>query len=109
MARLVVIAGPDACLGFSAAGVETREVEDGEDPNEILSEIFSDERYGIVVADESVLERAPGSLRARVEKRGYPIVVPLNIPDRWEEEPEGESPVVKLIRRAIGYQIKIRK
>lgn len=108
MARLVVIAGPDACLGFNSAGVETREV-DGAEPGEVLSEVFSDEKYGIVIVDDGLLGRAPANLMARVEKRGYPIVVPVTIPDRWEEEPEGESPVVRLIRRAIGYQIKIRK
>jgi hypothetical protein len=45
----------------------------------------------------------------RIKKSGLPVIVPVNIPEAWGEGGPEEAPFARLIRRAIGYHIKLKK
>ncbi|MBI2414126.1 MAG: V-type ATP synthase subunit F [Deltaproteobacteria bacterium] len=109
MAGILVLTGKGASLGFRCAGLECREAGEDESIPEILSGIQASGRYGLVVVEERFLEKVPENVMKRIRKKGLPIIIPVNIPGKWGEAEYGESPVVRLIRRAIGYQIKLRK
>ncbi len=109
MSEFLIITAPGASLGFRCAGVECFEAGDGVDVPSFLFKLQAEGRYGLVAVEEKILKRVSDNEMRRINKRGLPIIIPINIPEKWGEVEFGESPVVRLIRRAIGYQIKIRK
>lgn len=109
MAELLVITGPGASVGFRCAGIDTLEVEEDSDVSGTLLDIQSGGRYGLVAIEERLLQKVPELAAKRLRKRGLPIIIPISLPLKWGEAGAAESPVVRLIRRAIGYQIKIKR
>lgn len=109
MAEFLIITGPGASLGFRCAGVECFEAGGDVDLPSFLLKLQAEGRYGLVAVEEKMLKKVSEHEMRRINKRGLPIIIPINIPEKWGEVEFGESPVVRLIRRAIGYQIKIKK
>ncbi len=109
MSELLVITRTGASLGFQTAGLATLEVDSQTDISALLLDLQEEGRYGLIAIEESFLDKASEHAKKRLRKKGLPVIVPLNLPLRWGEEEAGESPVLRLIRRAIGYQIKIKR
>lgn len=109
MAGFLVITGEGASLGFRTAGIECRELAEAADISSVLLNLQAEGRYGLIAVEERFLNRVSEGAMKRLKKKGLPIIVPINIPQKWGEVEYGESPVVRLIRRAIGYQIKIKR
>lgn len=109
MVDFLVITGKGASLGFRCAGLDCREIADGEDVSSILLTAQAAGKYGLVAVEERLLSRVSEGVMKRIKKKGLPIIVPINLPEKWGEVEAAESPVVRLIRRAIGYQIKIKR
>ncbi len=109
MAGFMVITTEGLSLGFRTAGVETREVPTDTDMSGLLQSLQAEGDYGILVVEERLLERVSEAVMRRIRKKGLPIVLPVVLPHQWEEREEVESPVMRLIRKAIGYQIKIKR
>ncbi|TAN62381.1 hypothetical protein EPN18_04885 [bacterium] len=108
MAGILIITEKGMASGFKCAGFECAEAEGGDDAAALLTQA-EQRKYGLVAIEERLLECVPWALKRRLSKKGLPIIIHLNIPKTWEAHEYGESPVVRLIRRAIGYQIKIRR
>ncbi len=109
MSDLLVITGQGSSLGFKTAGLETLEVDPKADLSGILLGLQAEARYGLIVVEEPLLEKVSANAMKRLRKKGLPVIIPVNLPARWGEAEAGESPVVRLIRRAIGYQIKLKR
>ncbi|MBI5642940.1 MAG: hypothetical protein HY954_05640 [Deltaproteobacteria bacterium] len=109
MADFLIITGAGESLGFRCAGLDSREVKEGEDISGLLLNLQSEGRYGLVAIEERFLNRVSENVMKRIRKKGLPIIIPLNLPQKWAEVEYGESPIVRLIRRAIGYQIKLKR
>ncbi|HBO83768.1 MAG: hypothetical protein A2073_03275 [Deltaproteobacteria bacterium GWC2_42_11] len=110
MSKLLIITYPDASLGFSLAGVEVREAKEGEDITPLLQNIISGGEYGLLAVEENLLSKVPEGILKRIRKAGIPVIVPIDTPKSWYGEAEMESSyVVRLIRKAIGYQVKIKR
>jgi V/A-type H+-transporting ATPase subunit F len=109
MAGFIVVTSEGASLGFQCAGVETMEVAEDDDVTSTLQSLQTEGDYGIVILEEHLMERISEAVMRRIRKKGLPIIVPVAIPRQWEEREDVESPVMRLIRKAIGYQIKIKR
>lgn len=109
MSDLLVITGQGASLGFQTAGLETLEVDAKTDISGLLLGLQAGARYGLIAIEENLLEKVSANAMKRLRKKGLPVIIPINLPMRWGEAEAGESPVVRLIRRAIGYQIKLKR
>lgn len=109
MAELLIITGEGASIGFRCAGLDTKELGEGEDISSVIAALQNERRYGLIAVEEKLLEQVSENVMKRIRRKGLPIVIPINIPHSWGEVEFGESPVVRLIRRAIGYQIKLKK
>ena len=109
MADFIIITGKGGSLGFRCAGLETMEIDEDADVSGILLGIQAEGRYGLVAMEERFLHKVSANVMKRLRKKGLPIVIPVNIPRKWDEAGPGESPVARLIRRAIGYQIKLKR
>lgn len=109
MSEFLVITRSGASLGFQTAGVETLEVDEGADISALLLDLQDEAKYGLIAIEEELLDKASEHAKKRLRKKGLPVIMPLNLPLRWGEPEPGESPVERLIRRAIGYQIKLKR
>ncbi|OGP13309.1 MAG: hypothetical protein A2052_03450 [Deltaproteobacteria bacterium GWA2_54_12] len=109
MSDFLVITGQGASLGFQTAGLETLEVDSKTDISGLLLGLQSGAKYGLIAIEEHLLEKVSTNAMKRLRKKGLPVIIPINLPMKWGEAEAGESPVLRLIRRAIGYQIKLKR
>lgn len=109
MAGFVVITGKGGSLGFRCAGVESVEAEGPGDVMRILQERQGSGSCGLAAVDGRLLDLVPEAAIRRLRKKGLPIIIPITIPTSWTETGPEESAAVRLIRKAIGYQIKIKR
>lgn len=95
-------------LGFRLAGAPVEEIGEGE-AAERLKALVADPSLGVLAIEETLLERVPEALLQRIGREGLPVLLPFAIPKAWEEVGRGEQYVATLIRRAIGYHVKIQR
>lgn len=104
MKRIVVITPPDARHGFALGGVRQRTAA----PEELaagLRELAADPLTGVVIVDERLATGRAREDIAALERRWPGLVVVLPAP---EKAPRAEEDyVLRLIRRAIGYQVRL--
>ena len=104
--RLAVAVRPGDAGGFRLAGAEVREVEPGGEAA-AFRDLLGDPRVGVLAVEEALLAAAPPRLLARARERGLPVVLPFALPRRWGEPGRGQSWVAELIRRAVGYGVRL--
>jgi len=56
-----------------------------------------------------VLRAVPEAILRRAAARGLPVLLPFALPRRFGEAGRGQAYVAALIRRAIGYHIKLAR
>jgi V/A-type H+-transporting ATPase subunit F len=104
--RLVVAVRPGDALGFRLAGAEVVPVDPGEEASE-MKRIAADPAAAVLAIEEEVLAAVPERLVRRVRGRGLPVILPFALPRRWSEEGRGRAYVAAIIRRAVGYGVKL--
>ena len=97
---------PGDLLGFRLAGAEVIPVEPGAEAAE-LRRLLADPRAGVLAVEERILAAAPAALVERARARGLPMILPFGLPDRLGGEGRGRAYVAALIRRAVGYGVKL--
>jgi len=104
--RLVVAVRPGDALGFRLAGAEVEEVAPGEEAA-AWKRLAADPAAGVLAVEEELLAAVPERLVKRARDRGLPVVLPFALPRRWSEEGRGRAYVAAIIRRAVGYGVKL--
>jgi V/A-type H+-transporting ATPase subunit F len=105
---LAVVTRPRAGLGFRLAGARVEEVEAAEVAERVRA-LLADRSLGILAVEEALLGRVPETLLDRAAREGVPVLLPFTFPARWEEGGRAEEYVAALVRRAIGYHVRIRR
>lgn len=103
-----VVARRGEGLGFRLAGAPVEEIAEGEEA-ERFRDLVADPSVGVLAVEEKLLERVPEPVLQRIGREGIPVLLPFTLPRRWEEAGRGEEYVATLIRRAIGYHVKIQR
>ena len=94
--ELAVIGREDFCLGFSLACV--RNIFETESPADALKKVSDDPEIGVVVFDESLLEKVDEFEKARLEGSVRPVFVMLSLKE--------ESDALKrMIKKSIGVEL----
>jgi V/A-type H+-transporting ATPase subunit F len=104
MKRIVFLTPPDARHGFSLTGVR-QQVADPRSLETALLELTSDPGVAVVVVDERLIEPAVQDRLTWLERRWSGLLVVLPAPEPRAET--GEDYALRLIRRAIGYQVRL--
>jgi vacuolar-type H+-ATPase subunit F/Vma7 len=102
--KILVITPADAVHGFALAGV-TQLIRAPEELDATLIGLLQDAETGVVVIDERLVAGAAQRRIADIERRWPGLVVVLPAPGK-PVRPEQDY-VLRLIRRAIGYQIRL--
>ena len=102
----MVAVRPGDALGFRLAGATVEEVGPGRRRRR-FRRLAAAADAGVLAVEEELLAAArPRPLR-RARERGLPVVLPFALPRRWGEEGRGRAYVAALIRRAVGYGVKL--
>lgn len=95
-------------LGFRLAGAPVEEVAEGQE-GERFKALIAEHDVGVLAVEQAVLERLPEPLLEKVGREGVPVVLPFALPRRWQQPGRGEEYVATLMRRAVGYHVKIQR
>jgi V/A-type H+-transporting ATPase subunit F len=103
---LAVCVRPGDALGFRLAGATVEEVAPGGELG-AFRRVLSDPHTGVVAVEEELLRAVPERLLRRARETGLPVVLPFALPRRWGDAGRGRAYVAALIRRAVGYGVKL--
>ena len=104
MKEIVVIAPPDASPGFACCGADQHAVVISE-AGEALSRVPDNPSVKVVILDERLLAEIDEESLRGIERRWPGVLVVLPAPGRPAQE---EDYALRLIRRAIGYHVRVR-
>lgn len=105
-ARLAVLVRPDDARGFQLAGATVVTAGPGEEVV-VLRGILADPALGVLAVEEELLSGVPPRLLRRIRERGVPVLLPFALPRTYGEAGRGRDYVAALIRRAIGYAVRL--
>ncbi len=103
---LAVAVRPGDGLGFRLAGTTVEEVPPGGEAA-AFRRLVSDPHAGVLAVGGERLAAVPARVLWRARERGLPVILPFALPRRLGEEGRGRAYVAALIRRAIGYGVKL--
>jgi vacuolar-type H+-ATPase subunit F/Vma7 len=103
---LRVVCTPSVSAGFALAGVPTIEVAEVDTAASSIAELGARET-GVLLVEDTLYEQLPDELRRTLRRRALPIVVPFPGPS-WARRDVAVQYIVEILRRAIGYQVRIR-
>lgn len=102
-----ILATPAVAAGFALAGVAAEGVEDEQAPDRVR-ELAARPGLGVLLVQDTVLARLDPADREALDRRVTPVVVPFAGPS-WTEAPDrADAYILELLRRAIGYRVRLR-
>jgi vacuolar-type H+-ATPase subunit F/Vma7 len=104
---LRVVCRPAVSDGFGLAGVRCVPAGDGTETAAIVRRLADEGSIGVLLVEDVLYRALPEALRERLDRRSPPIVIPFPGPV-GEERPTAEAELVELLRRAIGYRVRLR-
>lgn len=104
MKKIVFITPPDAEYGFNLTGVTQYSV-DVEEIEEVLKSVMAEPDTGVVVVDERLIKGINEERLRGMEERWHGVLLVLPAPERAGIEVEDYA--MRLIKRAIGYHVRL--
>jgi len=104
---LRVLCRPNVSEGFALAGVRSLTAVDGVEAATLIRRLIEQARVGVLLVEDALYRALPDELRDALERRTTPVVIPFPGPARGER-PSAEAELVELLRRAIGYRVRLR-
>ena len=109
MSDLLVLGKAEVVEGFSLTGARFEAVTDPDRMGWIVSELMRNRDTGIVIITEELYDQIPEKIRVRAEASARPLFITLPGPAGRELWDEREDLISRIIRRAIGYRLKIKR
>lgn len=106
MFKFVVVTDVDRASGFRLAGVEVLEAPGVEEAKKIIPPLLFKDDIGIVAVNEEYLLSLDEKLMSRIEKLTRPLIIPIPAKSK---ELDRHSYIERLLRKAIGYNIVLRR
>lgn len=106
MYKFVVVTDPDTAVGFRLAGVDVLEIPNPEEVGALLPSLLLKDDTGIIAINEEYMMSLDEKMMEKIEKSYRPIIIP--IPSQAKRL-DRTSYIEGLLRRAIGYNIVLRK
>ena len=101
-----MVTDPETAPGFRLAGVEVLEVATAEEATNLIPPLLFKDDTGIVAVNEDFMASLDDKLMQKIEKTHRPIILP--IPSRTRQIDRTDY-IERLLRRAIGYNIVVRR
>lgn len=108
-ASVHVICGREAALGIGLAGLSPIVVESGADAANALAVLARESgRGGIVLIEQPLYDALPAPIRRQIRRDGLPVLMPFPGPTSIAAGGAPEQEVLEILRRAIGYRVRLR-
>lgn len=107
MFKVLVITDREIGTGFRLAGAEVMEVTTSPEAEALLRECMTDDSYGIILISEDYISHFDPKTRNIIEASTVPLVIPIPVRMKWELEGSRSDYIDDIVRRAIGYQIRL--
>ncbi len=109
MYKLIVLTDPDTGDGFRLAGVDVMTAASPDEARKRLNELLDDDESGIVAVNEAFMAAIDERTQQKINATYRPIVISLPIRERLHTEEDHRAYLSRLIRRAIGFDITLRR
>jgi V/A-type H+/Na+-transporting ATPase subunit F len=103
---LVVAVRPGDGIGFRLSGAPVEEIPPGEE-GRAFAALLARPGLAVVAVEAELHAAAAEALRARRRGGGLPVVIPFALPRRHAEPGRGRELVAAIVRRAVGYHVKL--
>jgi V/A-type H+-transporting ATPase subunit F len=107
--KLVVLTDADTADGFRLAGVDVEVMDTPEMTRSRLASLLDTDSSGIIAVNERLMTAIDERLRRKIDSIYRPIVVSLPIREKLEIGEDHRAYLSRLIRRAIGFDITLRR
>lgn len=105
--RVAVIASPGLGVGFALAGVSVYEEAEGRAAAERIEHLIEESQVGVVIIDEPLYRDLPEEFQRDLRRKTLPVVIPVPGPE-WTLESKAHEYIVEILRRAIGYRVRLQ-
>lgn len=109
MYRLIVLTDSDTADGFRLSGVDVVVALSPEDARGRLNALLDDEMSGIIAVNEKMMAGIDERTQRKIDSIYRPIVISLPIKEKLEMGEDHRAYLARLIRRAIGFDITLRR
>ncbi len=109
MYKLVVLTDAESADGFRLAGVDVEVATSSDEARRKLNSLVDDDNSGIIAVNESMMASIDERLQKKIDSIYRPIVVSLPLKETLHEEEDHRAYLSRLIRRAIGFDITLRR
>lgn len=109
MRSMVALVGEEAALGFRLAGIGAGIAETPEELQRSAESLLAEPGVRLALLDETLFQQLPERVRKKLENSRSPVFIPVPASRIARGGMKPEEYVARLMRRAIGYQIKIRR
>ena len=106
--NVVVLCRPEVAAGSMLAGLRPVEVESPVEGAALLSRLAERPEVGLVLVEDSIHQSLNEDTRRDLARRPLPMVVPFPGPSGMTAGVESDQYIVELLRRAIGYRVRLR-
>jgi vacuolar-type H+-ATPase subunit F/Vma7 len=106
--RVRAVASPGVAAGLRLAGVPADDAATPQAAADRVAEIVDDPDLGILLVEQPLFDGFAPALRYDLEARALPIVVPVPAPAWGVPTGRAESYILELLRRAIGYRVRLQ-
>jgi vacuolar-type H+-ATPase subunit F/Vma7 len=103
--KIAFLTPGDAGFGFGLAGMSQYTVKEAE-AEEMLKKIISEGDTGLIIIDERMIKKIEKGKMRETEERWSGIL--LVLPSPIKPSLDIEDYAVRLIRRAIGYHVRLK-
>ena len=105
--RVRALCNPGTAIGFALAGVRTIEVDPAKSVDAQAQELAANPELAVLFIEQDLDDRLSEETKRRLSKNPLPMLVPFPAPD-WTEGQVADDYVVELLRRAIGYRVRLK-
>lgn len=105
--EIVCVARPGVAAGLRLAGLEAVEAETP-DPTAAALDDLSPDDVAVVLVESALWDALPAEARERIEARPAQLVMPFPSPTRLSPEERADAYLVEMLRRAVGYRVRLR-
>ena len=101
--NMAVIGDRATATGFRLAGIREVYAYEDKTAEKKLAELLERETLGLIIINESLLQKFDWRMKKRLEKLAKPVVIA--VPDRLGTKVEEAESLRSLVRRALGVDL----
>jgi V/A-type H+-transporting ATPase subunit F len=107
--KLIVLTDPENADGFRLAGVDVEVAANADEARHRLGALVDDDNSGIIAVNESMMSAIDERLQKKIDSIYRPIVISLPLREMLHSDEDHRAYLSRLIRRAIGFDITLRR